>query len=73
MGGDAGTESTDGVRANSFAYELAIAKGVEHGSVRAQEATPTHAHSGEYGDGVVVDDTFSNETRYQTDSSSNST
>ena len=55
MGGDAGAEAADGVGADGFADEFAVAEAVEHGGVGAQVATPAHAHGGEDGNGVVGD------------------
>ena len=66
MGGDAGTESADGVGTDGFADEFAIAEGVEHGSVGGEVAAPAHAHGGEDCDGVVGDDAFGDETGHKT-------
>ena len=56
MCSDAGAETSDGVGSDGFADEFAVAEGVEHGGVGTQVSAPAHAHGGEDGDGVVVDD-----------------
>jgi hypothetical protein len=55
VGEDGRAEAADGVGQDCFGGELAVAKGVEHGGVGAEESAPTHANGGEYGYGVAVD------------------
>ena len=69
MGGDAGTETSDGMGTDGFADEFAVSERVEHGGMCAQVSAPAHAHGGEYGNGVVGDDAFGNEARNQTERS----
>ena len=54
MGHDAGHDAADGVGTDGFGGELTVAEGVEHSSVGAQIATPTHTYGGEHGNGVIV-------------------
>ena len=67
MCGNAGAKSADGVGTNGFAYEFAVAEGIEHGGVGREVAAPAHAHGGKDGDSVVGDDAFRDETRHQTE------
>ncbi len=67
MGGDAGAEAADGVGSDGFADEFAVAEGVEHSGVGGEVSAPTHAHGGEDGDGVVVDDASGIECGNETD------
>ena len=66
-------KTTDGMCTDGLADELAIAEAVEHGGMGAEETAPAHADGCEHGDGVVVDDTFGDETRHQTDGSTHGT
>ncbi len=61
VGGDAGAEASDGVGSDGFADEVAVAEAVEHGGVGGEVAAPAHAHGGEDGYGVVVDNAFRDE------------
>ena len=73
VGCDASAKTTNGVCANGLADELAIAEAVEHGGMGAEETAPAHADGGEHGNGIVVDDTFRDETRHQTNSGTHGT
>ncbi len=72
MGCDASAKTTNSMSTNGLADELAIAEAVEHGGMGAEETAPAHADGGEHGNGIVVDDTFRDETRYQTDGGTHS-
>lgn len=63
MGHDASAEAADGVGHDGLGGEGAETKGVEHGSMGAQVATPAHADGGEHGYGVAINPALLCKTR----------
>ena len=55
MGDEGGAEAANGVGDNGLGGQFAIAEGVEHGGVGAEESAPTHANGREDGDGIAID------------------
>ena len=56
MGDDACRETRHEGTREGAGDEMAVAEGVERCGIGAEEAAPAHAHGGEDGDGVAVDD-----------------
>ena len=67
---NAGTKTTNGVSPDGFPDEFPVAKGVEHCGVGTEVSAPAHAHGGEYGDSIVIDDTGINKGRNEAQSRS---
>ena len=53
VSGHTGAQAADGVGNDGAGSKVAIAEGIEHGGVGAQQAAPAHPHGGKHRDLVA--------------------